>query len=521
MTQEGAPGRLIGGRYRLLDEAGSGGMGRVWEGRDELLGRSVAVKEVRLRAASAEEREGVLARAQREGRTAAALADHPNVVTVYDVVIEDGVPWTVMQLVKGHSLREELAHGPLDPGHVTHIAAALLSALRAADAAAVVHRDIKPGNVLLADDGRVLLADFGIARVLGDETITAPGAFVGSFEYTSPERADGRSGGVASDLFSLGVTLFHAVEGAPPFRRESRSDTLSAVLLAPLPGMTRATGGLRELITALTAKDPAERPGVEAAMTLLSDARRAGRAAGTAGVAGTAGATGSAGGGRPGPTDTLTATLTDPAPGGGDTAPFTVAALPPDVPRPPDDAVRRRANRLPVVLAGVSSLTVVLTVGAFLLTHPGDDGDDAGSAPPPAVSASARVSAGSPGPVAGPGGTCLDVYGEDDGGDHTPVDLWECQPSAADQQWSHRPGGALETQRRCLGLVRNGTAQDTAVELQDCTGTGGQQWEQQADGSLLNPYAARCLEPDGALRNGVPLRIHDCSGTATQKFTLP
>ncbi|MEU3708591.1 serine/threonine protein kinase [Streptomyces catenulae] len=510
MTQEGAPGRLVGGRYRLVAEVGSGGMGRVWEGRDELLGRPVAVKEVRLPDSSAAARGEVLARAQREGRNAAALADHPNVVTVYDVVIEDGVPWTVMQLVRGRSLRAELAHGPLDPGHVTHIAAALLSALRAADDAAVVHRDIKPGNVLLADDGRVLLADFGIARVLGDETITAPGAFVGSFEYTSPERADGRAGGVASDLFSLGVTLFHAVEGAAPFRRDSRSDTLSAVLLAPLPEMTRATGGLRELITALTAKDPAERPGVEVAMAVLGGRLPAGRGRGAARASGAGTVTG-------------TATVRDarPRPGGTVVAPPAPAAAlrPPEAPHSPDAAAGRRANRLPVVLAGVSSLTVVLTVGVFLLTHPGGHEDDDAPAPPPAVATSALPPSGGPGPVAGPDGTCLDVHGGDGG--PTAVGLRGCRSSASGQRWVHRPGGSLEALDRCLGPVGDGGAQDTAVELQDCTGADGQRWEQREDGSLLHPGSARCLEPAGPLRDGVPLRLHDCDGAADQKFALP
>ncbi|MFF9479546.1 protein kinase [Streptomyces sp. NPDC014733] len=514
MTQEGTPGRLVGGRYRLVAEVGSGGMGRVWEGRDELLGRPVAVKEVRLPDSSAEERAQVLARAQREGRNAAALADHPHVVTVYDVVIEDGVPWTVMQLVQGRSLRAELAHGPLDPGHVTQIAAALLSALRAADDAAVVHRDIKPGNVLLADDGRVLLADFGIARVLGDETITAPGVFVGSFEYTSPERADGGAGGVASDLFSLGVTLFHAVEGVAPFRRDSRSDTLSAVLRAPLPEMTRATGGLRELITALTAKDPAARPGVEVAMAVLAGRRPARRGAGAAQTSGTGAVPGTARtvyDERPRPGGTVAVTATAPGPAAG--------PLPPEAPHSPDGASGRRANRLPVVLAGVSSLTVVLTVGAFLLTHPGRGEDDAAPEPPPAVSASTLAPAGGPGPVAGPGGTCLDVRGE--AGGPTTVALWQCRSSAAGQRWVHRPGGSLEALRRCLGPVGDGATRDAAVELQDCTGTDGQRWEQQDDGSLFHPDSARCLEPAGPLRDGVPLRLHDCDGATTQRFTLP
>lgn len=505
VTQEGAPGRLIGGRYRLAAELGSGGMGRVWEGQDELLGRPVAVKEVRLRATSPEERDEGLTRAQREGRNAAVLADHPNVVTVYDVVIEDGVPWTVMQLVRGRSLRQELTHGPLDPDHVPHIAAALLSALRAADAAALVHRDVKPGNVLLADDGRVLLADFGIARIIGDETITAPGAFVGSFEYTSPERADGRPGGLASDLFSLGLTLFHAVEGYPAFRRDSRTATLSAVLLAPLPEMKRARGGLRELITALTAKDPEQRPGIDTAITLLR------------------------GGGRPRTGDTTAVTAVVPAPDGGGGAtltagsafpphtPHSPGAFPPHTPHPSDGTSRKRAGRLPVTLAGVSSLTVVMTVGAFLMTHPGGD---APSEPPPAVTTSASAPA-EPGRLTGPGGTCLDVRGKADGGDHARAELGRCRSSAAGQLWTQRPDGALETLRRCLGPVDDEAVPDTPVELQDCTGADGQKWAPRSDGSLFHARSGRCLAPDGTPRDGVRLLLRDCTGSADQKFTLP
>ena len=139
MLEEGTPGRLIRGRYRLVAEIGSGGMGRVWEGRDEQLNRAVAVKEVQIHVASAKEREDRLARAEREGRNAAALADHPHVVTVYDVVVEDGVPWTVMQLVRGQSLKTALEAGPVEPGRVAVIAAAMLSALGAVHGAGIIH----------------------------------------------------------------------------------------------------------------------------------------------------------------------------------------------------------------------------------------------------------------------------------------------------------------------------------------------------------------------------------------------
>lgn len=273
VAEDGVPGRVVGGRYRLITEVGSGGMGRVWEARDEQLDRLVAVKEVRLLAASSVEREEQLRRAEREGRNAAALADHPNVVTVYDVVIEDGVPWIVMQLVRGQSLRTALDSGPLDPRRVTDIARALLTALRAVHSAGIVHRDVKPGNVMLTDDGRVLLTDFGIAKSGRDETVTDTGAFVGSLAYAAPERLEGEAGGPAGDLYSAGATLFHAVEGMPPFQRDSGAAMLTAILLHPLPPMRRADGGLRTLIAALTAKRPGERPGADEALELLADGR--------------------------------------------------------------------------------------------------------------------------------------------------------------------------------------------------------------------------------------------------------
>ncbi|NUR28702.1 MAG: protein kinase [Catenulispora sp.] len=262
-------GRVIGGRYRLVAVIGSGGMGRVWEGHDEQLDRRVALKEVSVPHASAAERETLVARALREGRAAAALADQPYVVPVYDVVVQDGVPWIVMQLVRGRSLRDVLQDGPLAPPQVARIADAMLSALAAADAAGVVHRDVKPGNIMLADDGRVLLTDFGIAKRTGDTGLTSTGLFVGTMEYTAPERIEGHAGGLASDLFSLGATLFQAVEGSSPFHRNTTTGTLNAVLIQPLPPFQRASSDLRTLIDGLTRKDPAQRPDVMRARALL------------------------------------------------------------------------------------------------------------------------------------------------------------------------------------------------------------------------------------------------------------
>ncbi|MDD9375697.1 serine/threonine-protein kinase [Streptomyces sp. ZAF1911] len=261
--------RLIAGRYRLLSRLGEGGMGTVWRARDETLHREVAVKEVR---PPAHLRAGDIARMysrlEREAWAAARIPDR-NVVTVHDVVMEDDRPWIVMELIRGQSLADLLrAEGPLTPRHAAHIGAEVLSALRAAHAAGVEHRDVKPANVLLAEDGRVVLSDFGIAVVEGGTALTMTGEVVGSPEYLPPERALGRPSGPESDLWSLGVMLYAAVEGISPFRQDSALSTLRAVVDEEPPEATRA-GPLAPVIAGLLRKEPAERtPAAEAAAAL-------------------------------------------------------------------------------------------------------------------------------------------------------------------------------------------------------------------------------------------------------------
>ncbi|MFJ8472194.1 serine/threonine-protein kinase [Kitasatospora sp. NPDC094011] len=270
MTEEAIPGRLVGRRYRLVRQLGAGGFGRVWRAHDETLGIDVAVKQLWLPPTTSDgERAERLARAEREARNAARLRDRPHVVAVHDVLVEDGLPWMVMQLVSGGSLADRLAAlGPLPVERTAEVARALLTALGAAHAAGVVHRDVKPANVMLADDGDVLLADFGIAVHEADSTLTATGAFVGSIEYIAPERARGVDGRAASDLFSLGVTLYQAVEGVSPFRRESATASLTAVLFDQ-PAPPRNAGRLAPLILALLAKDPDQRPDTAQALAML------------------------------------------------------------------------------------------------------------------------------------------------------------------------------------------------------------------------------------------------------------
>ncbi|MFB7907900.1 protein kinase [Kitasatospora sp. NPDC056076] len=272
VTEEAIPGRLVGQRYRLVRQLGAGGFGRVWHAHDETLGIEVAVKQLWLPPTTSDgERTERLARAEREARNAARLRDRPHIVAVHDVLVEDGMPWMVMQLVPGGSLSDRLAaHGPLPVERVADVARALLTALGAAHAAGVVHRDVKPANVMLADDGEVLLADFGIAVHQADTTLTATGAFVGSIEYIAPERARGVDGQAASDLFSLGVTLYQAVEGVSPFRRDSATASLTAVLFDP-PAPPRNAGRLAPLILALLAKEPEQRPGTAQALAMLDD----------------------------------------------------------------------------------------------------------------------------------------------------------------------------------------------------------------------------------------------------------
>ncbi|MEV7858873.1 serine/threonine-protein kinase [Streptomyces hirsutus] len=251
--------RVIAGRYRLLSPLGEGGMGTVWRARDEVLHREVAVKEVRAPAGlPTPDVERMYARLEREAWAAARVADR-NVVTVYDVATEDGRPWIVMELVRGLSLAEVLdAEGPLDPQRAARVGAEVLAALRAAHDAGVLHRDVKPANVLIANDGRIVLTDFGIATVEGSSALTMTGEVIGSPEFLAPERALGRTPGPESDLWSLGVLLYAAVEGSSPFRQDTPLSTLRAIVDEELPPPRRA-GPLAPVIEGLLRKNPAER----------------------------------------------------------------------------------------------------------------------------------------------------------------------------------------------------------------------------------------------------------------------
>ena len=256
----GAEGIVIAGRYRLIERLGAGGMGRVWRAYDESLDCEVALKEVWLPPMLSDaERADRLARAQREARNAARLRAHPHIVSVHDMVSHEGMPWIVMDLIPSRNLAQVVEElGPLPAEQVAKVGLGVLDALSASHAAGILHRDVKPPNVLLTTDGRVMLTDFGIAVQESDLTMTASGVLVGSPEFVAPERARGEASRGASDLFSLGATLYYACEGRSPFSRDSAVGVLTAILFEETAPVTRQPS-LAPVISGLLVKDPALR----------------------------------------------------------------------------------------------------------------------------------------------------------------------------------------------------------------------------------------------------------------------
>ncbi|MFC4060644.1 protein kinase [Planomonospora corallina] len=255
---------MLAGRYRLLERLGEGGAGTVWRARDETLRRDVAVKEMR-------GSENFAERAILEAR-AAARVNHPSIVMVHDVVTEGGRPWIVMDLVDGVSLDKLIGQGPIPPPRAAAIGLRILDALEAAHAHGMLHRDVKPGNVLVERDGTAMLADFGIAVPLTGEESLADRA--GSAGYTAPERLREEPAGPASDLWSLGATLYAAVEGRPPFHRDHPAAVAAAVLMHEPPAPTLAGPELGGLLLAMLAKDPARRPAPATVRQVLSGLAR-------------------------------------------------------------------------------------------------------------------------------------------------------------------------------------------------------------------------------------------------------
>ncbi|MFF5173817.1 serine/threonine-protein kinase [Micromonospora sp. NPDC000089] len=347
---------LVAGRYRLLDLVGTGGMGRVWLARDEMLHRDVAVKEVVPPNWLAEsEREELRLRTLREARTAARL-NHPNVVRIYDVVHFQDSPWIVMEYVPSRSVQQILTtDGPLAPSRVAEIGLSVLAALRAAHAAGVLHRDVKPHNVLVATDGRVVLTDFGLATFDGgDGLMTGPGMVLGSPQFVAPERAREGVSNPRTDMWSLGATLYAAVEGQSPYARGSSMATLSALATEP-PDPVRRAGPLGPVLTGLLRRDPAQRLDGAQTESLLRAALAAGDAVPVAGR----------------PPEHLA-----PRPGGitrpalGGPADPDTGPTPPALPAAP---VRRSTGRRRAVLVAAGVTVALLAAGGAVLSQRGEE----------------------------------------------------------------------------------------------------------------------------------------------------
>ncbi|MFG3551221.1 serine/threonine-protein kinase [Streptomyces sp. NPDC047725] len=364
-----ARGELVDGRFRLIEQLGSGGMGTVWRASDTVLHREVALKAVRSDAqASDVSRERVL----REARALARL-NHPNVVTIHHIVDTDPHPWLVMELVPGPSLQERLEAGPMTPVEAARLGRQVLSALRAAHAVGVHHRDVKPANVLLRADGTAVLTDFGIAGLRGATSLTATDELVGSPEYIAPERVRGRDDDPASDLWSLGLLLYVSVEGVSPLRRATALATLAAVLDEPVPPPVRSAA-LGPVLQALLVRDPAARPDAERLDAMLAQAESG-----------------------PAP-HWAQPTLTTPVP---PSTPPPHVPTRPDTPRPAPAPQRRRGRRTVVLAVTAALLTAATAVTAILvlpLRGPDKDAADEniGTSPGTASTRPADTGSGSP-----------------------------------------------------------------------------------------------------------------------------
>ncbi|MEI5518999.1 serine/threonine-protein kinase [Streptomyces brasiliscabiei] len=415
-------GRLVAGRYRLTEQIGRGGMGTVWRAGDEVLDRQVALKRLHIQPhLSPDDLVRLYERTRREARSAARIA-HPNVIVVHDVVDDhlagrtdgqvegrldgtghavpggvgtapgDGRPCIVMEYVPAPTLADVLTDGrTLPPEEAARIGLGMIAALRAAHAAGVLHRDVKPGNVLLGAEGRVVLTDFGIAMTTDATTLTRTGEMVGSIHYMAPERIRGRTPGPASDLWALGATLYQAVEGRPPFRRLTAMEAAYAIAVDPLEPLKRG-GTLEPLVEALLAKDPADRPTAEETERALRavvsgqqtialprpaagnggsdgyggsydhDGETAGRHTGQVTLTGTGTGTG---------TDTGTGTRIGPGGGAGAAGPSGGGSGPESGP-PSPRARRRRRILVPVA---VTVTAAALTVGAALYVTASPEGN--------------------------------------------------------------------------------------------------------------------------------------------------
>ncbi|MFE7270150.1 protein kinase [Streptomyces sp. NPDC057623] len=454
-----AAGDLVDGRFELVERLGSGGMGTVWRARDTVLHREVALKAVR---SDADTVGVVRERVLREARALARLS-HPHVVMVHQIVDADPHPWIVMELVPGVSLQRRLDDGALSPARAARLGREILAALRAAHAAGIQHRDVKPANILLRPDGNAVLTDFGIAALQGTTALTATGELVGSPEYMAPERIRGHGDAPSADLWSLGVVLYVCVEGVSPLRRPTTLATLAAVLDDPLPPPTRS-GPLTPVLEALLVRDPAARP--DAARL---DAMLARVAAGTT------------------PDRAARPTVTSVAP---HPAPVSTQL---DTPRPTaPQAVGASRSRTPLLVAATAVLAIATATALVLALRPGDtDGDDKArattSSPATTPTPTPAVQKPAPGtPTSAPTPTPT-----------TPAGRWVAQLH------SEPVSAGVANRDRRLAVLRQSVPEAAVLRSDDYASLRGGYWVFYAPGPFADGRAALtfCAERDRTTAN--------------------
>ncbi|MFI8070256.1 protein kinase [Streptomyces sp. NPDC086033] len=567
--------RLIAGRYRILDRIGQGGMGTVWRAHDTVLGRNVAVKRLHPQPRlSGDELATLFERTRREARSAARIS-HPNVVVVHDVVDDEGLPTIVMEYVPSTTLADVIrAHGPVPPEEAARIGLGVLAALRAAHRAGVLHRDVKPANVLLTEDGRVVLTDFGIAQASDTSTLTVTGQLVGSVDFIAPERLAGAVPGPEADLWALGATLFQAVDGHSPFLRDTVTETMYAIALGPLPEVRKA-GPLTSLIQGLIANKPDERLSAEEAERLLRTAAAEGHSSVAAPAVSAVDAV------HPEPGNATPERQPEPETerDHGKRVASAAGAVPDG---PPPTSTGRRAQprsgrwRKPVVIGAAITAAVLIAI-ALLVTQtvekdgtgvqasdgvtaaggktapppqgaapsvtpsPSDSPSSGATSPTPGAvspSRSATEAAGvgtgadagteatpttsrSSAPVASTGralvvaasGKCLSRGNGSDG-----VQLYQdtCDGSAA-QQWQ-LGSGVVRSSGKCMTVAGGATDDRTAIQLAGCDGSGSQQFR--LDGTeLLAEQSQKCVDIFGGASGTVAV-LWECNGRDNQIWTL-
>ncbi|MDQ1048183.1 serine/threonine protein kinase [Streptomyces sp. V4I2] len=567
-------GRLIADRYCVLDRIGRGGMGTVWRAHDTLLGRQVAVKKLHPQPhLSADELATLFERTRREARSAARIS-HPNVVVVHDVVDDEGLLAIVMEYVPSTTLADLIeAHGPVPPAEAARIGLGVLAALRAAHRAGVLHRDVKPANVLLAEDDRVVLTDFGIAQASDTSTLTVTGQLVGSVDFIAPERLAGGRQGPESDLWALGATLFQAVEGRSPFRRDTVTETMYAIAMGPMPEIRRA-GPLTPVIQGLLANRPDERPSAEEAERLLRTAAAEGHSSGAAPAA-PAVSDVRAESGLPGvravpaepavpgvpaepavpgalvesavpggiavPGGTPEAREPTPTPDHGNRE-ASAAGAPPD--RPPTTSAGRRARprpgrwmKKPVVL-GTAAAAVVLIAVPLLVTLTPDKGSTSTAASDRTPVADDRTVPGIPGTSTSPTPSPVSSLSGSPSSAATPrapasspspselaAEDTEASPGSEDTPTKSGSGSPAATTGRALVVAASqkclsrGDGTEGIQLFQDtCDGSAAQQWQL---GSGTVRSSGKCMTvAGGATADRTAIQLAGCDGGGSQRFRL-